>query len=253
MLQITALPAFSDNYIWLLHHDGVALAVDPGDARPVREFCRRHQLDLIAILITHHHDDHTAGVAELAAAYRCPVYGPDNPVIDGITRPLAEGMELTVAGLTFQVLAVPGHTADHIAYYTPGRLFCGDTLFACGCGRVFDSTPVKLYQSLQQLASLPPQTQIYCAHEYTLANQHFALTVEPDNPELQQRHQRDRLLREQQQATLPTRLQEELATNPFLRCQQPSIRAAVEQHCGHPLPDPQSVFVELRRWKDVFR
>lgn len=253
MLQITALPAFSDNYIWLLHHDGVALAIDPGDARPVQTFCRQHQLNLAAILITHHHNDHIGGVAELVATYGCPVYGPDNPAIDTITHPLTDGMQLTVSGLVFQILAVPGHTADHIAYYMPGRLFCGDTLFACGCGRVFDSTPVELYRSLQQLAGLPPQTQIYCTHEYTLANQRFALTVEPDNSALQQRHRRDRMSRERQQATLPTCLQEELATNPFLRCHQPGVRAAVERHCGRPLPDPQTVFVELRRWKDDFR
>jgi hydroxyacylglutathione hydrolase len=254
MQNIIPLPAFSDNYIWLLRRQDAAAAVDPGDAAPVLQYCREHGLSLCAILITHHHADHTGGIAELVRHFACPVYGPANSGIAGISHPLHPGdlLQLTQPGLRLEVMATPGHTADHISYYGDGLLFCGDTLFACGCGRVFDGSTQQLHASLQRLAHLPQETQIYCTHEYTLANQRFALAVEPDNTALLQRQQQDSARRQRGNPTLPSTLATELATNPFLRCHLPHVRAAVEAHCGQPLADETAVFAAMREWKNTF-
>lgn len=255
MLQIAPLPAFTDNYIWLLQRGTFAVAVDPGDASVVLDYCRRHQLQLCAILVTHRHDDHIAGVAALRETFGCPVYAPQHPAISATTHVVGEGdkVELPQLGLCFSVFAVPGHTLDHIAYLAPGMLFSGDTLFACGCGRLFDGTAEQLHQSLQKIAALPADTLVYCTHEYTLSNERFALTVDPLNHSLQLRNLRDQAKREMGLPTLPTKLENELSDNPFLRCTTPAIRQAVEQYCGHSLDTTSEIFAELRRWKDNFR
>jgi len=258
MLKIKAIPAFNDNYIWLLDDGSEAWIVDPGDAEPVLAQLRALSRPLSGILITHHHPDHVGGVERLVSAYDVPVVGPAQAT-PAITRAVCSGDRVVAAGLEFTVLEVPGHTLDHIAYWAPGAaatagvLFCGDTLFAGGCGRVFEGTPAMLHESLQRLAALPPATAVYCAHEYTLSNLSFALAVDPDNTELRERLARDARRREQQLPTVPSTLAEELATNPFLRCTEPAVVAAAQRR--HPAAGggaPQQVFACLREWKNKF-
>ena len=260
MDQVHAVPAFRDNYIWLLSGvreggDGNAAAVvDPGDARPVFQALDEIGLDPVAVLITHHHSDHIGGVREILARFDIPVYGPAQEAIPGVTRPLREGDRVEIPGLpAFDILEVPGHTSGHIAYAGDQSLFCGDTLFAGGCGRLFEGTADQLYASLQKIALLPDDTWIYCAHEYTLSNLNFALTVEPDNPVLQDRIQQTRQLREEHRATVPSQLGIEKQTNPFLRCHNPAIVAMAERHAGRSLSPGVETFAALRRWKDHWR
>ena len=257
MDEVHAVPAFRDNYIWLLdgdqdNHAGRATAiVDPGDARPVIQALAKLDLTPVAILITHHHPDHVGGVKELCARFHIPVYGPAQEIIPDITHPLREGDRVELSGLpAFDILDVPGHTAGHIAYAGKQSLFCGDTLFAGGCGRLFEGSAAQLHASLQKLALLPDDTWIYCAHEYTLSNLNFALAVEPDNPVLQSRIQQTRQLRQEHKATIPSQLGVEKRTNPFLRCHIPAVVAAVEQHTGHPVSPGVETFAALRQWKD---
>jgi hydroxyacylglutathione hydrolase len=254
---VHAVPAFRDNYIWLLsaaQAEGggrVSAVIDPGDAHPVIQAL--DELDLIptAILITHHHADHVGGVRELRARFPIPVYGPAQEAIPDITHPLREGDRVKISGLpTLDVLEVPGHTAGHIAYAGGQSLFCGDTLFAGGCGRLFEGTAAQLYSSLQKLALLADDTWIYCAHEYTLNNLNFALAVEPDNTVLQSRLQHTRETRQKNKPTVPSQLAMEKHTNPFLRCHLPAVVAAAEHHDGHPLSPGHETFAALRRWKD---
>ncbi|MGF1546244.1 MAG: hydroxyacylglutathione hydrolase [Thiotrichales bacterium] len=254
-LQITPLRAFADNYIWLLRGaDKSALAVvDPGDARPVLEYCARETCHLDAILITHHHRDHVGGISALVAAFpEVRVFGPRREAIAGITDRVGEGdrVELPRVGARFDVLDVPGHTAGHIAYFGHGALFCGDTLFAGGCGRVFDGSFAQLADSLARIAALPTDTRVYCAHEYTLDNLGFAKWVEPDNPDLLAREEADWASVERGEPTVPSRVALELRTNPFLRWAVPAVRAAAEHKAGHPLRTQREVFEALRRWKD---
>ena len=248
-MEIIPLPAFSDNYLWLIHDGRHAVVVDPGDDGPVARALAERGLTLAAILITHHHGDHTGGVAALARP-GMPVYGPAAEAIAGVTHPLADGDRVVIdaPALSLQVIAVPGHTRGHIAYYGEGMLLCGDTLFSGGCGRLFEGTPAQMHASLARLAALPGDTRVYCAHEYTLANLEFALAAEPDNPERDRYRECCRALRDEGRPTLPTDIATQRAINPFLRCDSPSLRAKLSMTDA---PD-ERVFAELRAWKDRF-
>lgn len=256
MLAIEPIPAFTDNYIWCLHEGGAAWVVDPGDAAPVIDFIEARRLELQGILITHHHLDHIGGVGELCERFGLTtIYGPDNPDIAGITDVLREGDTIAVLGQPFAVLEVPGHTLDHIAYMSiglePPALFCGDTLFAAGCGRLFEGSPEQMFASLRKFKKLPPTTRIFCTHEYTQANLRFAQAVEPDNLALKQRAQSADDVRANDQPTLPSTLALELATNPFLRTAQSAVRAAAMGRDAQSANEVD-VFASIRRWKDQF-
>lgn len=253
------LPAFSDNYIWMLHDGQQALVVDPGDAAPVLEALRGTGLPLQAILVTHHHSDHTGGVQALREATGAVVYGPAHePMPEPITR-VAQGDTATALGLRFQVLDVPGHTRGHIAYYCPEvdgapALFCGDTLFSGGCGRLFEGTPAQMQASLDALAALPGNTRVCCAHEYTLSNLKFALAVEPHNRALLQYTSACEALREQGQPTLPSLMATERDINPFLRTREPDVARAAQGFDTQVDPtDAVAVLAALRQWKNNFR
>ena len=251
-VNVTAIPAFSDNYIWLLSTGGDNCAVvDPGKAAPVLEALRREALQLSYILLTHHHADHIGGVAELVAASGASVYGPHDPRIPGQDRSFGDGerVELPELELGFDVLEVPGHTSTHIAFHGHGCLFCGDTLFSVGCGRLFEGTPEQMQQSLDKLAALPPATRVYCAHEYTLSNCDFALQVEPGNKALQKRASAVEAARATGRRTVPSLLAEELAVNPFLRSREPAVVQAARQR-NPQATDGASTLAEIRAWKD---
>lgn len=254
MLAIHAVPAFSDNYIWVLEDGHHAVAVDPGDARPVQEFLERRGLALRAVLATHHHADHVGGLEELAQHWKCPTFGPAREVSQDLGQRLAEGdrIALPALGIGLETIDIPGHTAGHIALHGAGMVFCGDTLFACGCGRLFEGTPAQMVDSLGKLARLPAPTRVYCGHEYTLANIAFAEAVEPDNPALAARKAREGAKRARGEPTLPSTIGEELATNPFLRCREPQVIASAERHAGRRLAGPVEVFAAIRQWKNSF-
>jgi hydroxyacylglutathione hydrolase len=260
MLTITPIPAFTDNYIWTLHHedeyDGNAVVVDPGDAQAVETFLAKRNMTLSAILITHHHGDHTGGIAALTARRKIPVYGPAAESIAGVTHSLREGDTVAIPGVfdeVLRVIEVPGHTRGHIAYVSDDFVLCGDTLFAAGCGRLFEGTPAQMSASLAKLASLPPTTRVYCTHEYTMANLRFASAVDPDNKALQERVFEESAKRERNEPTIPTTIEKEIETNPFLRSAQPALIAAASQFRGKPVNDPIEVFAAIREWKDGFR
>jgi len=253
-LTVVPVPAFKDNYIWLMRNQRYAAVVDPGDAVPVLAYLRREKLELAAILNTHHHADHVGGNAGLLREFRVPVYGPRNESIPEVTHPLGEGdrVDLPPLGVEFEVLDIPGHTAGHIAYYGANLLFCGDTLFACGCGKLFEGTAQQMYSSLQKLANLPDATLLYCGHEYTLANIQFAKAADPHNAALLKLEANVRQLRELGMPTLPSDLGLEKATNPFLRCNKPEIVRSASAVTGKALTDPVSVFAAIREWKNNF-
>ncbi len=253
-LCVSPISAFKDNYIWAIHTQTHAVIVDPGDARPVWTFLQKKHLQLSAILITHHHHDHVGGIADLVGRHPAPVYGPATEVIPCRSIAVQEGntIELKELALTMHVLEVPGHTAGHIAYYTDGMLFCGDTLFGCGCGRLFEGTPEQMHASLTKLANLPRDSEVYCAHEYTLNNIAFALTVEPRNPDLLARAVADQNRIARDEPTLPSTIGLELATNPFLRCQISQVQDYARQASDHPLRSVTEVFAVLRTLKNDF-
>ena len=257
MLNIHPVPAFRDNYIWVVHNQNHAAVVDPGMASPVIEFLEHHRLQLSAILITHHHSDHTGGIAELRRRHDVPVYGPAAEAITTVTHPLHEHdhVSLPALPLNLSVIDIAGHTRGHIAYYgSPpfGMVFCGDTLFACGCGRVFEGTPQQMYQSLQKLSRLPDDTLIFCAHEYTLGNVAFARAIDPGNATLIEFELKARQLRQQNTPTVPATLGLERAINPFLRCEQPQIISSAQRFSGKSSTDPVAIFAILREWKNNF-
>ena len=256
-MEIHAVAAFQDNYLWVLARGRDAAVVDPGDAGAIDDFLGRHGLQLRAILATHHHGDHVGGLAALAARWKCPVFGPAGERIEGLTRRLREGERVEVPGLdvAFDVLDVPGHTAGHIAYVRRDDdpvAFCGDTLFACGCGRLFEGTAAQMVDSLGKLAALPLETRMYCAHEYTLSNIRFAEAVEPGNARLRERKRRESERRARGEPTVPFTLGGELETNPFLRWGAPEVIASAERHARRRLAGPVEVFAEIRAWKNVF-
>ncbi len=254
-MEIDPISAFDDNYIWCLRNSdsNSAVVVDPGDATPVLSHLKKHDLKLSAILITHKHWDHIGGIQQLIEVYPgISVYGPRNEIIEGVTLEVGDGERVELQGIdaAFEVMDVPGHTEGHVAYLGEGVLFCGDTLFAAGCGRVFSGTHAQLYASLQKIASLSPDTRIYCAHEYTLDNLGFAQWVEPESTALKQRIQRDRASREAGVPTVPSTLREELATNPFFRCHIRQVKDAAEKYAGKQLSNGEAVFTAIRNWKD---
>lgn len=257
-LRVRPVGAFSDNYIWLVESPKARdrlVAVDPGDAAPVVAELQRSGESLAAILLTHHHSDHIGGVAGLLQLWPVPVAGPEDDRIVPPARPLRGGerYDLPDLGLSFEILQIPGHTVSHIAFYGHGALFCGDTLFSAGCGRMFEGTPLQMSESLTKLRKLPPDTQVFCGHEYTAANLRFALTVEPGNADALEYRERVQRLRAAGEPTLPSTLGLEIRVNPFLRCDEPAVVGAAEMHARKSLRDRAAVFGVLRAWKDQFR
>ena len=257
--HIRAIQAFSDNYIWLISRNGLACVVDPGDADPVLAQLEQDKLKLTAILLTHHHADHVGGVQDLIRSTGAVVYGPAMERLPHCDHPVSEGdrVELEDLDTSLRVLDVPGHTAGHIAYVgqisgTP-VLFCGDTLFAAGCGRLFEGTPAQMHDSLSKLASLDPRTAVYCAHEYTLSNLKWACQVEIHNQSLQAWRQHATSLREKDVATVPSSIGQELSCNPFLRTRQPDVARAAASWASRELTSEVEVFAALREWKNSFR
>ncbi|RPI15825.1 MAG: hydroxyacylglutathione hydrolase [Lysobacterales bacterium] len=258
MLEVSPVRAFSDNYLWLIRAPAdrsCAVVVDPGDAAPVERELEHQGLSLRAVLVTHHHPDHVGGVQALAARHDAPVYGPARERVPCEYEPLEDGdvVDLADLALEFRVLDVPGHTAGHIAYAGHGAVFCGDTLFSAGCGRLFEGTPSQMLDSLDRLAALPDETLVYCAHEYTLSNLRFAAAVEPGNGVVLEALEEVRALRERDAVTLPSTIGRERGINPFLRCREPTVRGAAERHAGRTLDRPADVFAVIRSWKDGFR
>jgi hydroxyacylglutathione hydrolase len=257
-MKLIPLPAFSDNYIWLLQHQGRALVVDPGETEPVTRWLAENQHQLDCILVTHHHGDHTGGVASLQKQTGAKVYGPASEKLPFDYQALKQGNLINWADLTFQTLDVPGHTAGHIAYWTrlalqDPILFCGDTLFSGGCGRIFEGTPAQMLKAMDTLAALPGNTRVCCAHEYTLSNLKFARAVEPENLALQNYMHHCEELRRQNLPTLPAQLANELKINPFLRSRQSTVIQAVKAFAPQTSNQEVDIFANLRSWKNDFR
>lgn len=257
-LAVTPVRAFSDNYIWLVHaprDPRRVFVVDPGDAAPVHALLESRDLQLAGILATHHHADHVGGIPGLAATNTGAVYGPIGERIATVTQRLDEGdcIEHPELGFSFEVWSVPGHTSGHIAYVGHDAVFCGDTLFSGGCGRLFEGTAEQMHASLQKLKNLPPDTRVFCAHEYTLSNLQFARAVEPDNDDIASYLEHCEQLRRSDEATVPSTMRQELKVNPFLRCQEKTVKQAAERHAGRELPSETEVFAVVRKWKDGFK
>ena len=252
--EIISLRAFADNYVWTIRDATRAAVVDPGDARPVIEYLERENLELVAILNTHHHADHVGGNADLLRRWKVPVFGPRDERIREVTDRVGNGDRCTLPhfGVVFDVYEIPGHTRSHIAFHGGGMLFCGDTLFAAGCGRLFEGTPKQMHESLTQLMALPDDTRVYCGHEYTVSNVRFARAAEPDNAALRELEGRAKALRDRDLPTLPSTIAQEKATNPFVRVREPGVVASASRHAGKVLSDPVSVLGAIRDWKNSF-
>jgi hydroxyacylglutathione hydrolase len=256
-MRLQPVPAFNDNYIWLLHDDAPegesrALIVDPGDAAPVLDVLRNDPAPH-GILLTHHHDDHIGGVAELLRRWpQLPVIAANDQRIATATKRVADGERINIGPWSFDIIEIPGHTSSHIAFHGTGLLFCGDTLFSLGCGRLFEGTPMQMLDSLRRLSALPVETMVCCGHEYTVTNAAFALTVDPANAALRERADQAKTARDAGLPTLPVALASERDCNPFLRIDTPAVLAALEHHLQRALVDDVDAFAELRRWKDGF-
>jgi hydroxyacylglutathione hydrolase len=257
-MNLLPLPAFSDNYIWLLQHQGMALVVDPGESTPVNHWLKENNYKLDCILVTHHHGDHTGGVSDLQREWGAKVYGPAKEKLGFEYQAMSQGSSLSWHGLNFRTIDVPGHSAGHIAYYaepdnqTP-LLFCGDTLFSGGCGRLFEGTAEQMLQSMDKLAALPSKTRVCCAHEYTLSNLKFANAVEPDNLVLKDYISKCQQLRAQNLPTLPAKLGNEMQINPFLRTRKPSVINAVKKMAPPGTDKEAEIFAQLRIWKNEYK
>ena len=257
MFEVFPIKALSDNYVWTLVEGEQAIIVDPGDAKPVLETFKKLELDLKAIIITHHHFDHTGGIQELKDQFDCDVYGPGGGHIQGISSPLSDNEEFEVLGKKFVALSTPGHTLDQLAYYSVEAcpepiLFCGDTLFSAGCGRIFEGTPLQMHQSLMRFSILPSNTKVYCGHEYTQSNLAFALTVEPDNQFIIDKIEEVNTLRELDKETLPSDLASEIKINTFMRCEEKVVIEAATNYLGTEIKEPHEVLGAIRDWKDNF-
>lgn len=256
-ISVNPIKALQDNYIWAIenHTTRTAIIVDPGEAAPVLAYLQKSALTLTAILITHHHWDHTNGIAEIIEKVNVPVYGPAIEAISSLTHSVKQDSIISLTDLPqpISVMHIPGHTLGHLAYYFADNLFCGDTLFSAGCGRVFEGTFVQMYQSLMTLRELPDATRVYCAHEYTLANLRFAQAVEPMNSAIQERIEVVRQLINQQKPSLPSTIFVEKMVNPFLRCDIPEVMKSASEHAKRELNMPVEVFSVLREWKNGFK
>lgn len=257
-MKIYPVKAFTDNYIWAVHANDSnhILVVDPGDANPVIDYVEAHNLTLTTILITHHHNDHIGGVKKLKEKYNCQVYAAKNEQFSFSDYELENEQEISIfnSQLNFEIIHLPGHTLKHIAYYDSGNeiLFCGDTLFRAGCGRMFEGTPEQFYSSLQKLAKLPKNTKVYCTHEYTLSNLAFAKFIEPDNQQIHKLLEKCNQLRKTDKATLPSTIDSELETNPFLRCHIKEVETRINQLSKKNYKQSHEIFASMRRLKDNF-
>ena len=257
MFEIFPIRALSDNYVWILVEGEQAIIVDPGEAKPVLETFNELKLDLKGIIITHHHFDHTGGIQELKDHFNCDVFGPGGGHIQGISNPLNDNEEFDLLGKKFIALATPGHTLDQLAYYSDEAcsepiLFCGDTLFSAGCGRIFEGTPLQMHESISRFSILPENTKVYCGHEYTQSNLEFAITVEPDNQFIKNKIEEVNKLRESDKETLHSDIGSELKINPFMRCEEKTVIDAATNYSGNQLKEPHEVLGAIRDWKDNF-
>ena len=256
MFDIFPIRAFSDNYIWTLIKDEEVTVVDPGDSEPVITLLQEKNLILSNVIITHHHFDHTGGIKKLSEMYDCNIYGPSEGHIQGINKPIKDNQEFVISNTVFKAFATPGHTLDHLSYFVDQEnepfLLSGDTLFSGGCRRLFEGTPLQMYESLSKFTSLPINTKVYCTHEYTESNLKFALAVEPNNTDIKEKFSEVVQLRSQDKETLPSTIGEELKVNPFMRCNELVVKKAAENFSNEKLSEPHEILGSIRNWKDNF-